>query len=172
MDQERDDANDLFIGSSIQTSMSPIPIGQQSRLKLSSYGSFLENDQSQLYEGMMSSNNDSMNSQLGSKAPQFTLMGSGLGSDPNLFAGKRPLQNLYWNEEGNGNSSPPTKRFLAESCDGSICRTDETANSVATILSQLPAQTPSLQQQAMLGTLGDGVFRQQPYQVSGMNWYA
>ncbi|KAI3457492.1 hypothetical protein Pfo_014155 [Paulownia fortunei] len=167
MDQERDDTNDMI--GSIQPTIS-MPVGQQKLqgLKASNYGSLLENDLN-LYEGMMS-NNDSMNSHLGSSRskapPQFPLM----AADPNLLPSKRTLPGLYWNEEGNTNF-PPTKRFLAENCDGSIGRTDETTNSIATILSQLP-QTPSLQQQAILGTLGDGVFRQQPYQVSGMNWYS
>ncbi|KAK4398402.1 NAC transcription factor 56 [Sesamum angolense] len=160
MTQERDDHINNMIGS-IQPTLS-LPLGQHQKIqgiKASSYGSLLESDDN-LYEGMMN-NNESMNSHLGSSA------------DPNLLQGKRTLPNLYWSEEGNANS-PPTKRFLAESCDGSIGRADETTTtSIATILSQLP-QTPSLQQQAILaaGALGDGVFRQQPYQVSGMNWYS
>ncbi|KAL0443503.1 UNVERIFIED_CONTAM: NAC transcription factor 56 [Sesamum latifolium] len=160
MTQERDDHINDMIGS-IQPTLS-LPLGQHQKIqgiKASSYGSLLESDDN-LYEGMMN-NNESMNSHLGSSA------------DPNLLQAKRTLPNLYWNEEGNANS-PPTKRFLAESCDGSIGRADETTtSSIATILSQLP-QTPSLQQQAILaaGALGDGVFRQQPYQVSGMNWYS
>ncbi|KAI3466141.1 hypothetical protein Pfo_022804 [Paulownia fortunei] len=149
VDQERDDINDV-IGSIPQTIS--MPVGQHK---------LLENDQN-LYEGMMS---DAMNSHLGSSGskptPQLHLVAH------NLLPTKRTLPNLYWNDERSANS-PTTKRFLAENCVG---RPDETTNSMAAILSQLP-QTPSLQQQAMLGNLGDGVFEQQPYQVPGMNWYS
>lgn len=101
---------------------------------------------------------DAMNSHLGSKPPpQLHLL-------PPPLPTKRTIPNLYWNDDAN---SPSTKRFLGDHCDG---RGDETTNSIASMLSQLP-QTPSLQQQAMLGNLGDGVFGQQPYQVSGVNWY-
>ncbi|CAI9756872.1 unnamed protein product [Fraxinus pennsylvanica] len=139
MDQERDDM------MSIPPS---IPMGLKGA---SNYGTLLDNEQN-LYEGMISNdvamNNDSLISSGTTKSELSLMVGS--------------KRNLYWNnniEEGNGNPSPPTKRFLGENnCDDT--------NSIATILSQLP-QTPSLQQQAML----DGVFRL-PYQVSGVNWYS
>ncbi|KAH6764306.1 NAC domain containing protein 2 [Perilla frutescens var. hirtella] len=156
IEQERDDIHDHVIGS----------INSQQALSMAAVGhhqhKFLESDQS-LYEGMMS---DAMNSHLassGSKAAQAQAQLHLLPPHSLL-----PTKRLYWNEDGGGNSSPPSaKRFLAENCDG---RGDDATNSIATILSQLP-QTPSLQQQAMLGNLGDGVFGQQPYQVSGVNWY-
>ncbi|KAJ9568126.1 hypothetical protein OSB04_004092 [Centaurea solstitialis] len=78
---------------------------------------------------------------------------------------KRSFPGLLWNEEGhNGNSPYTTKRFLADSngSDGGVmaARSDENGGSIASLLSQ----------QAMLG---DGVvYRQQPYQLSGMNWYS
>ncbi|XP_073286097.1 NAC transcription factor 56-like [Primulina huaijiensis] len=177
IDQDRDDINDML--GSIPPSIS-MPVGQQKLqglFKPTNYASFLENDQQKLYEG--ASFNDSINSHLcssGSKpASQFPNWVPAAGA-PNLLPSKSTLTNLYWNDEEGNTNSPPTKRFIAENCDGSLGRsTDETTNSIATILSQLP-QTPSLQQQqqAMLGNLGDGVFRpaQQAYQVSGMNWYS
>lgn len=147
LEQERDDIHDVM-GSS----MNPHSLSM-------GHHKFLENEQTTLYEGMMS---DAMNSHLGSKPPpQLHLL-----PPQSLLPTKRGIPNLYWNEETNANS-PSTKRFLGENCDG---RGDESTNSIATMLSQLP-QTPSLQQQAMLGNLGDGVFGQQPYQVSGVNWY-
>ncbi|XP_073312125.1 NAC transcription factor 56-like [Primulina huaijiensis] len=174
IDQERDDINDML--GSIPPSIS-MPVGQQKLqglIKPTNYASFIENDHQKLYEGATSFN-DAMNSHLcssGSKiAPQFS---NWVPEASNLLPSKRStLPNLYWNDEGN-TSSPPTKRFITENCEGSLGRTDETTDSIATILSQLP-QTPSLQQQqqTMLGNLGDGVFRQaQVYQVSGMNWYS
>ncbi|KAL3820965.1 hypothetical protein ACJIZ3_006870 [Penstemon smallii] len=161
MDQERDDMSDMT--GSIQPNLSSSMPKMQVFKAASNYAGF-ENEQA-LYEGMM--NNDAMNnSHLGSSGSKLPLA-------PNLLHGKRALPTLYWNEEGNVNvNSSPTKRFISENIDGSIGRTDDhTSNSIATILSQLP-QTPSLQQQAMLGTLGDGVFRQQQYQASGLNWYS
>ncbi|KAL0320701.1 UNVERIFIED_CONTAM: NAC transcription factor 56 [Sesamum radiatum] len=158
VDQERDELNDV-IGSIPPT----ISIGQHKFLD--------NNDHQTLYEGMMM--NDSMNSHLGTNKAsaahhhhhhhhhQLPFVAH------NLLPTKRALPNLYWNDvEGNDNSAS-TKRFLSENCVG---RTDETT-SIATILSQLP-QTPSLQQQTMLGNLENGVFGQQTYQVSGMNWYS
>lgn len=116
-----------------------------------------------MYEGMMNVN-DAMNGQLESKS-----MSTQLHLVPhNLLPGKRGLPgNLFWNDEGNA-SSPSTKRFLAENYDAR--NEDQSTNSMAsTIFSQLPG-TPSLHQQAMLGSLGDGVFGQQQYGVN--NWYA
>ncbi|KAL8468700.1 hypothetical protein ACS0TY_031770 [Phlomoides rotata] len=102
---------------------------------------FMENDHRSMFEGMM---NDSMNSK---SVPVHELH---LIPPHNLLPAKK---NFYWNDEGNTNS-PSTKRFLAENNE-----------STSTILSQLPPQTPSLQQ------LGDEVFGQEAYQVQGVNWY-
>ncbi|KAK6132824.1 hypothetical protein DH2020_033423 [Rehmannia glutinosa] len=158
IDQERDDIHDVI--GSIPSNIS-IPMGTvQHKLAL-------ENDQN-LYElGMMS---DAMNSQLGTSGskptPNLHLMAH------NLLPTKRTLPNLYWNEDRNNLNSPTTKRFLSENY---VARNDDqttNSNNMATILSQMP-QTPSnLQQQAMLGNLGDGVFEQQQFQVPGMNWYS
>lgn len=116
-------------------------------------------DHQSLYDGMM---NDAMNPHLASSkaaAALHLLPPHGL---------KRSVPNMYWNDEAAAaNTSPSTKRFMAEGGGGG----DDATNSIASILSQLP-QTPTTlqqqQQQAMLGNLGDGVFGQQPYQV---NWY-
>ncbi|KAK4342047.1 hypothetical protein RND71_037863 [Anisodus tanguticus] len=105
--------------------------------------------------------------------------GTLLENDQNLYEGgsqfssKRPLANLYWNENGaaSNDNSQSTKRFLTENMDGGLnmnARADEQNGSTVSLLSQLP-QTPSLHQQQVLGSLSDGVFRQ-PY--SGMNWYS
>lgn len=105
-----------------------------------------------------------------------------LENDPNLYEGggsqfssKRPLANLYWNDQdgvASNDNSQSTKRFLTENMeDGLInmnARADEQNGSIVSLLSQLP-QTPSLHQQQVMGSLSDGVFRQ-PY--SGMNWYS
>ncbi|KAH0654075.1 hypothetical protein KY289_031753 [Solanum tuberosum] len=90
------------------------------------------------------------------------------------FSSKRPLANLYWNDQDGGASndnSQSTKRFLTENMEDGLnmnARADEHNGSIVSLLSQLP-QTPSLHQQQVLGSLSGGVFRQ-PY--SGMNWYS
>ncbi|CAN4102860.1 unnamed protein product [Withania somnifera] len=94
-----------------------------------------------------------------------------LENDPNLYEGgsqfssKRPLENLYWNDQegaaASNDNSQSTKRFLTDNMN-------EQNGSIVSLLSQLP-QTPSLHQQQVLGSLSDGAFRQ-PY--SGMNWYS
>ncbi|EYU33415.1 hypothetical protein ABFS82_13G079000 [Erythranthe guttata] len=154
VDQERDEGHDVIMGSfkaGLPAAMAVV--GEQQR--------FLENDHSSFYDGMMSGGDHHLKLQ----HHQFPLLVSSAAADPNsILAGKRALPGLYWNDDGGGGggsaSSPPTKRFLTESCDGSI-------------VSQLPQTPATLQQhQAMLGSLGDGVFRQQQYQISGMNWYA
>lgn len=150
--------SDIMLGS-IPPSLS---VGQHNPklhgLKATTYGAMLENEQN-MFDGMLSTN-DGMNNISASAS--------------NLLPVKRTLPNLYWNEEANGAgpSSTYTKRFLTENSDGSgvvTARTDENS-SIASLLSQLP-QTPQLHQQAMLGSLSDGVFRQ-PYQLPGMNWYS
>lgn len=93
----------------------------------------------------------------------------------NLLPVKRSLPGLFWNEEGPTSNSPYTKRFLAESNSDSgvmVTRTtDENSGSIASLLSQLP-QTPQIHhQQGMLGSIGDGVYRQS-YQLPGVNWYS
>lgn len=152
IDHERDDLNiDMMMGSSsINPSCIPMPniFGQPKipQLKSSNFGTTLLHENNQnLYEG---------------------------GSQ---FCTKRPLANLYWNDEDGGGSndnSQSTKRFLSENMEeGTLnmnARTDEQNGSIVSLLSQLP-QTSSLHQQQVLGSLNDGVFRQ-PY--SAMNWYS
>lgn len=150
MDRDHDDV----IGS-IPTTLS-MPVGQQHRIIN------LENhhDQSSLYElGLM--NDHAMNSSchLGSNKATASPPVHNM-----LPPTKRMLPGSYWDDERNSNSN--TKRFLSENFDGRS--DDQNSNSIATILGQLP-QNPSMQP---LGSLGDGVFGQQPYHVPGMNWYS
>ncbi|XP_076903384.1 NAC transcription factor 25-like [Bidens hawaiensis] len=98
----------------------------------------------------------------------------------NLLPMKRSLSGLFWSEDaaaGNtaNTSSTYTKRFLTAESNSDISgmatrTTEENGGSIATLLSQLP-QPPQLQQQTMLGSMEDGVFRH-PYQLPGMNWYS
>ena len=141
----------------------------------------LENDQN-LLEGMMIGNGSVMNT-------STTAMGASNSNKAELSfvptmthssnTCKRTLSSLYWNDEDVGGTSSSNKRFNLESGDnnnnhGSVVRTDQdngTATSIVTLLNQLP-QTPSLHQQSMLGSIGDGLLRTTTYQIPGMNWYA
>nr|GLL47064.1 NAC transcription factor 56-like [Ipomoea trifida] len=85
----------------------------------------------------------------------------------NLLPSKH-LPAMYWTEDAPtcSDSSPLTKKFLADDSHLTAARTDDQSGaagsgSIATLLSQLPQQNVA----------GDGVFRQ-PYQVSGLNWYS
>ncbi|WKA12188.1 hypothetical protein VitviT2T_029604 [Vitis vinifera] len=171
LDPDKDDSMDDMLGP-VPTSIS---MGQQSLKlqfpKVPNYSALLENEQS-LFEGMINSdgiNSSGTISQLAcssSKPDHLSLVAATTSS---ILPLKRTLPSLYWNDDDTAGPST-TKRFQAENTDGNIGRTTDGNNSIATLLSQLP-QTPSLHQQSMLGSLGEGVFRQ-PFQLPGMNWYA
>ncbi|XP_047156746.1 NAC transcription factor 56-like [Vigna umbellata] len=140
----------------------------------------LENDQN-LLEGMMIGNGSVMNTSTTGTTPG--AMGASnskaeLSFVPTMTHSsntcKRTLSSLYWNDEDLAGTSSSNKRLNLESGDnnhGSVVRTDQdngTATSIVTLLNQLP-QTPSLHQQSMLGSIGDGLLRT-TYQIPGMNW--
>ncbi|XVE50342.1 hypothetical protein DITRI_Ditri01bG0154700 [Diplodiscus trichospermus] len=158
LDHDKDDSMDDRLGPVAPS----ISISSQNNAKFqfptkgTSFGALLENQlqEHSLFEG--------------------TLGSEGLGcssSKPDLSMVnplKRTLQSLYWTQEDT--ASPSTsKRFHGESNDGSMEKTDGNG-SIATLLGQLP-QTPPLQQQTMLGSIGDGIFRP-PYQIPGLTWYS
>ncbi|KAJ1402712.1 NAC domain [Sesbania bispinosa] len=181
MEHDREDSMDDMIGGVPPS----INVGQMnarfhlSKMSTSYNNALLENDQN-LLEGMMMSNgginttnNASLSSQLGVSNSKAELpFVSAMTASSNASASKRTLSSLYWNDEDVAGTSSSNKRFNLESGDhGSVVRTEEngTATSIATLLNQLP-QTPSLHQQTMMGSIGDGMLRT-PYQISGMNWY-
>ncbi|XWS09949.1 hypothetical protein CRYUN_Cryun39dG0033700 [Craigia yunnanensis] len=164
VDHDKDDSVDDMLGPVLPS----ISIGSQHNAKFqfptkgTSFGTLVENQKHSLFEGMMGSdgiNNGSM-SQLGcsSSKPDLSMV--------NPL--KRTLPSLYWTDEDTAGPST-SKRFHGDSNDGSMEKTDGNG-SIATLLSQLP-QTPPLQQQTMLGSIGDEIFRP-PYQLPGLNWYS
>nr|GMD92451.1 NAC transcription factor 56-like [Ipomoea batatas] len=160
MDHERDDLNEM-LGSIPSPMPTTIQFGQQKfhhhhnhhqgLLKAAAnYGGLLENDQN-IYQGMITSNGSPIVSPAAA----------------NLLPSKH-LPAMYWTEDAPtcSDSSPLTKKFLADDSHLTAARTDDqsggaASGSIATLLSQLPQQNVA----------GDGVFRQ-PYQVSGLNWYS
>ncbi|KAJ7981706.1 NAC domain protein [Quillaja saponaria] len=177
LDQDRDDSMDDMIGGILPSINVAHQLNDRMLLPktVTTYGGILlESDQNML-DGIM--NNDGINtsvisSQLAAKTDQLpTIPATAITSTSNSLSQKRTLSSLYWNDEDMAGTSL-NKRLNLDNGDGSVVRTDEngtTASSIATLLSQLP-QTPSLQQQTMLGSMGDGLLRQQ-YQLSGLNWY-
>ncbi|KAF5728330.1 NAC domain protein [Tripterygium wilfordii] len=99
-----------------------------------------------LFDGMTSSDNTM------SKPADFPLLSL-----------KRAPPSMYWNDEDNPSSG---EKFQGDNHNNNG---GGGSSSIATLLSQLPQTTP-LQQQTMLGSLGDAIFRP-PYQLQGMNWY-
>ncbi|KAK4744126.1 hypothetical protein SAY87_010438 [Trapa incisa] len=98
-----------------------------------------------------------------------------LGAMPNLSL-KRTLPSLYWDDKDMATETSLGKRsFIDLGCDSAVERPAEGNNSgsISSLLGQIPAAAnASLQQPAGLGSIGENVLRQQPYQLPGLNWYA
>ncbi|XVF70356.1 hypothetical protein PTKIN_Ptkin11bG0155500 [Pterospermum kingtungense] len=165
---DKDDSMDDMLG--------PVPpaisIGRHQNGKFefptkgTNFSTLLENQEHSLFEGMMGSdgiNHGTSMSQLGcsSSKPDLSMVLNPL---------KRTLPPLYWTDEDTTAGPSTSKTFHGDSNDGSMEKTDGNG-SIATLLSQLPQTPPILQQQTMLGSMGDGVFRP-PYQLPGLNWYS
>ncbi|KAL8215787.1 hypothetical protein R6Q57_022624 [Mikania cordata] len=93
----------------------------------------------------------------------FDTMLNSNDTTSNLLPVKRSLPVFFWNDENHSGTSPYTKRFLADDGGGdggvTVSRaTDENGSFLS-------------HQQVMLGSVGDGVYRQ-PYQQPSMNWYS
>ncbi|KAJ7948611.1 NAC domain protein [Quillaja saponaria] len=188
LDHDRDDSLDDMIGGippSINVAHQLNARMHLPKMATTYGGSLLENDQNLLDFGILSNsgiNTSVITSQLADNSgcsktelpmiiPAATTITT---SNSNYLPGdqKRTLPSLYWNDEDMAGTSISNKRLNFDNGDGGVLRTDEngtTASSIATLLSQFP-QTPSLHQQTMLGSIGDGLLRQ-PYQLSGLNWY-
>ncbi|KAI4333708.1 hypothetical protein L6164_018481 [Bauhinia variegata] len=178
MDHDRDDSLDDMIGRVPPS----INVGQMNarfhlpKMSTSYSGALLENDQN-LLGGVLSnggiSTSSGISSHLGTanSKGELPLFLPAMTASSNSLPSKRALSSLYWNEDVASTSS--NKRLNLDNGDASLVRTEENGtatSSIATLLNQLP-QNPSLHQQTVLGTLGDGLLRT-PYQIPGMNWYA
>lgn len=191
--QERDhDSIDDMLGPINQSPMSnlagPQNIGKlQQQLPKSatllSYGSALSENDHNLFDGMLSCTNDNgININAAAATTTTTLASSSCSKqqpDHHQLPMKRAvLPGMYWNDvvdnedDGSGPGTSSTKRLqLDHDCLGTGTDGNSHANSLATLLSQIPAQTTSLHQQSVLGGLGDGLF-QRPFQLPGMNWFS
>ncbi|EEF29696.1 NAC domain-containing protein, putative [Ricinus communis] len=164
MDQEKDDSMEDMLGS-IPPSLT-IGSQQNARLQLlkgTNYGTLVENDTSFFNDHSISNTNSI--SQLASS----TCSRPG---DLSMLPLKRTLPSLYWSDDVDMAASPSSsKRYQGDHTgDESVVRSDGNGSFVS-LLSQLPQTPPLHQQQATLGSIGDGIFRP-PYQLSGLNWYS
>ncbi|KHN36793.1 NAC domain-containing protein 18 [Glycine soja] len=191
MEHEREDSMDDMIGGippSINVGHMSARFHHLSKMTTAyNNGALLENDHHNLLEGMMIGNSNGgmnttttttpgpMSSHLGGSKEELSFVPTMTHSSN---TSKRTLSSLYWNDEDVAGTSSSNKRFNLElsgdnNNHGSVVRDDQengTASSIATLLNQLP-QTPSLHQQSILGSIGDGLLRT-TYQIPGMNWYA
>ncbi|KAL4202097.1 hypothetical protein AMTRI_Chr02g219300 [Amborella trichopoda] len=163
MEREREDSMDDMLA--------PLPSmdGQPHKLpaqKPSTFGALLENEN--FFDGLLTddgvSNNMNSMPQLPSSHQQnSTKSGGDLPLAPAALPFKRTLPSPYWNEA----AMPLAKRFQSnQSTSGS----NDGSNSIATLLNQLPGAAAPFHHQGLLSSIGDGVFRPQYQQFSGINW--
>ncbi|XXG71709.1 hypothetical protein AAC387_Pa07g0973 [Persea americana] len=168
MEREKDDSMDDMLASlpaSMNGQHHPKPPPQ----KPTNFGTLLGNDEN-FFEGLLT--DDGINS---NPMPQLATSSANTKSDLSMAPStgalpmKRTLNSPYWNETVP--TGPPPKRY-----QGGGSNTDVTGggrnsggNSMATLLNQLPQGGAAFHQNALLGSLADGTFRQQ-YQLQGLNW--
>lgn len=114
----------------------------------------LENDHN-FFEEMIIGNNAGIN--INSTGYNISQLGTTSNSNPQIPL--RALPSLFWNGD-NASPEATAKRFRGDDEGGCMAKTDENT-SIATLLSNLNhlPQNPVLHQQAMMGSLCDGVFR-------------
>ncbi|KAH0986723.1 hypothetical protein GBA52_013900 [Prunus armeniaca] len=83
---------------------------------------------------------------------------------------RRMIKRLGLHQEEGGYNCTNWTVVLIIASDGINGAANNNSTSIANLFSlQLPQTPPLHQQHAMLGSLGDGLFRT-PYQLPGMNW--
>ncbi|KAF5179001.1 Nac domain-containing protein [Thalictrum thalictroides] len=139
----------------------------QQASKATNCGLYLENNDT-FFEGLLSDsvNNNNTLSQLASSSSKPDVSSMYPPSASTMLPLRCALQSPYWNEAGSESSE---KRFQTNQNSSSGGGTIQ-SNSVANMLNQIPQQASPFQHQVLLGSLGDGVYRQQYQQVSGINW--
>ncbi|KAF2303394.1 hypothetical protein GH714_017808 [Hevea brasiliensis] len=160
---------------SMECLLSSLPIHPKPPVasKPTSHASVLENEEN-FFEGILTGSDGMQNSsnisQLPSSSPKPHV--SMLVSTSNTLAAKRLLPSQYWNEAaaaaaaGSSMGAPSGKRFQGDLNSCGTATEDNT--SFVSLLSQLPQGTP-FHPNTFLGSLGDGVLRQQ-FHLPTMNW--
>lgn len=196
MDHDKDDSMDDMLGVHIPPSVMISSQQQNSNLKLhmptrgtnlNSFGALIENEPN-FFEGLTSHDgiNNSNNGSISSHHHHHHQLAASNSSKLQYQAMdslKRTLPSMSWTDHKDvpGGGALANKRFHGEnnindyqSIEGSTDHHGNGSSSIATLLSQLPQTPPppSIHQQAMLGSLGDAIFRQPYHQLPGMNWYS
>jgi hypothetical protein len=131
------------------------------------YSALLENDENNYFDGILTA--EAM--QNGSNISHLAATTSSSKSNT-VLAMKRTLPSQFWNETGSivGSSSGNNKRFHGDlNNSGSSAGLDEN-NSFVSLLNQLPqGHAHPFHPNSLLGSLGDGVLRQQ-FHLPSMNW--
>ena len=143
------------------------------------YVSVLENEEN-FFEGMLAAGGDhgmqnsSVSHQLPSSSPKQYMSTTSVSTSTTLPI-KRLIPSQYWNSESIAGSSIAAAPAAASSGkrfhgDLNSCSTgtDQDNTSFVSLLSQLP-QGASFHPNTVLGSLGDGILRQQ-FQLPTMNW--
>ncbi|PIA40768.1 hypothetical protein AQUCO_02400081v1 [Aquilegia coerulea] len=140
---------------------------QAQAAKATNCGLYLENNET-FFEGLLSDsvNNNNTLSHLASSSskPDVSIMVPPSAST--MLPLRRTLQSPYWNEAGSESSDKRFQTNQSSSSGGGSIQ----SNSVVNMLNQIPQQASPFHHQVLLGSLGDGVYRQQYQQVSGINW--
>ncbi|PIA29515.1 hypothetical protein AQUCO_05900027v1 [Aquilegia coerulea] len=160
MDRDREDSMDDMLASIPNST-----IVHQHNPRLhglrTNYEALVENNEN-FFDDLLSEDGITSNS-----LSQFTSTSSRPDQQLNMsssattsgFSQKRNLPSPYWSDTVG--FAPASKRFHGvNNGDGS--------DQISTLLNQIP-QSTHFQQQQLLGSLGEGLFRS-PYQLSGMNW--
>lgn len=167
MEPDKDDSMD-----EMPISMPPSINGHQNpraqAQRPTNFGAFLDNDE-MFFNGLLTYDgiNGNPMTQLASSSSTNTKSDlSMLPAATDTLPLKRTITSPYWNEASPVES--PSKRLQSGSSDSMSGTRSNGGNSMAALLNQLP-QSAAFHQNSFLGSLGDGIFRQQN-QLLGMNW--
>ncbi|KAF3775024.1 NAC transcription factor 56 [Nymphaea thermarum] len=173
--RDRDDSLDDVL-TSLPNMDGHNSIKLQSQKATAGFAALLEGEDN-FFDGFLSDDGTNANSSLSQLAPssgmpQNSADKTEISMVPAAAAGvtigsmfslpsKRTLPSPYWNE-----GLPPTKKIYDANSSS-----NGGGSSIAALLSQLPnvAAAPLQHHHGLVGSLGDGVFRQQ-YHLPGMNW--
>ncbi|KAI5331114.1 PREDICTED: NAC [Prunus dulcis] len=145
------------------------------------YTALLENDDHEgFFEGILSSSDQQGSHSHHHQHHHDQFGGISTSSSKSNLPVKRPLSSSFWNDAGSMGTAAPaattsssSKRFHADLNSGISATAaggvDESNSSFVSMLNQLPQGTAPFHPNALLGSLGDGVLRQQ-FQHPSMNW--
>ncbi|XVF27684.1 hypothetical protein REPUB_Repub14bG0130000 [Reevesia pubescens] len=177
MERDHKDYNSVVQGMVLPTSSTSHQNPKSPTSKATSFGSLLGFHEENFFEGMVTGDqgmqNSSSISQIAMSSSSKQNLSMALGAAAATTNSSIPVKReavpdpLYWNNEPNSTGSQSGKRFNSISTDGyNIYDT----NSFVSLLNHLPAQTSPFYPGSIVGSLGDGVSRQQTFILPTMNW--